>query len=196
MSNDQGKNYDKIAKDFDLARTKNLEKEKIYLDILTENLLEDSHILDLGCGTGEPIASYLIDKNFNVTGVDSSKELLKKAKENLTKLEIIFGDMRTIEFDKKFDVVIAWDSFFHLPHNDQELMIAKFSDWLKYSGRVVFTTGSENIEILNADMLGEKFSYYSFSPEEYNKLLEENNFNVILFEEDQPNHLVWIAEKY
>lgn len=68
-------------------------------------------ILDLGCGSG--MHDYeLFRKGYQITGVDLSKSMLDLAME-LPKndIEFIEGDVRTIELNKKYDIVI---SLFHV----------------------------------------------------------------------------------
>ena len=69
-------------------------------------------ILDLGCGTGKHDL-ILQKEGYKITGVDNSKEMLKIAKANLKNADInyIEGDIRNINLNKKFDVII---SLFHV----------------------------------------------------------------------------------
>ena len=64
---------------------------------------EKSHILDIGCGSGIPIADYLIEKSFQVTGIDGSQELLNIAKKKCPKMRGLYGDIRTIKFNETVD---------------------------------------------------------------------------------------------
>ncbi len=186
--------YDFIACRFALARNQSLEKEKKYLDAMIKHLPAHAHILDLGCGTGEPIATYLTKQGFCVTGLDNSKELLKFAQANVSSMQLIEGDMRTIFLDNRYDALIAWDSFFHLPKNDQKEMFPRFRNWLKNQGLLIFTSGDTEGEILDAEMLGEHFSYYSLSSNDYEALLAQYCFSLLIKEEDEPHHLVWLAQ--
>ena len=67
----QGKSYDKIAEGFARMRD-SFNTEQKYLDALINYIPKKSHILDIDCGSGFPIANYLIEKNFSVTGIDGS----------------------------------------------------------------------------------------------------------------------------
>lgn len=49
--------------------------EKKWLDQFLALLPKNSNILDLGCGSGKPIANYLIQHGHHLTGVDSSNGL-------------------------------------------------------------------------------------------------------------------------
>ncbi len=53
--------YEKIVDWFDEHRNKDL-IEKFYLDLIANTIASGGEVLDLGCGTGEPIAKYFIDK--------------------------------------------------------------------------------------------------------------------------------------
>jgi cyclopropane fatty-acyl-phospholipid synthase-like methyltransferase len=46
--------------------------ESAWLDRFSTLLSQGASILDIGCGSGEPIARYLIDRGFAVDGVDVS----------------------------------------------------------------------------------------------------------------------------
>lgn len=117
--------YDKIANWFAENRPTEL-IEKAYLDEVIEHIPADGQVLDLGCGTGKPILEYLISKNFNVTGLDASKEILAIAKKNFPETKFLLQDMRHFHLNKRFDAIIAWHSFFHLPIKDQPAMFKLF----------------------------------------------------------------------
>lgn len=81
--------------------------EKKYLDWLITNLPAAGEILDLGCGDGWPIASYLIDQGFVVTGVDGAKGMIAKATARFSHQRWLVGDMRTLNLGKTFAGIIA-----------------------------------------------------------------------------------------
>ena len=191
----EGKKYDLIVNQFDNDRCKIL-REKIYLDFFLEGLLPGAHILDVGCGMGKPIAQYFIERNFRVTGIDASHQMLSLARQRFPDMEWLYGDMRDIKLTRPYDAVIAYDSFFHLPNTDQVKMLKRFSHWLKKKGKLLISTGAQESEVINADMHGYPFSYFSMSPENYINCLETNHFKILLNQEDQPHHRIWIAQKY
>jgi SAM-dependent methyltransferase len=69
-------------------------------------------LLDLGCGTGKH-EIYFVKNNFKVTGVEISGEMIDIAKQELMieNFEILQGDIRYIQLDRKFDSVL---SLFHV----------------------------------------------------------------------------------
>lgn len=69
-------------------------------------------VLDIGCGSGIPIARYLTDKGHPVTGVDSSPEMIALFRTNFPQQNANVADMRLLKLDQRYGGLIAWDSFF------------------------------------------------------------------------------------
>lgn len=191
---DEGKKYDLIASDFAKLRN-SFATEKKYLDLLIQYLQPASTILDVGCGSGYPIASYFIEQGFKITGMDSSKKLLEIAKINCPTMPLIYGDIRDVTINEKFDAIVEWWCLCHLPKEDHLKMIARFSEWLKPGGILEFTSGDSEYAGKHDDMLNQELAFYSLDPMNYEKYLKENGFNLLLCEHDQDQHLVWIAKK-
>ncbi|MBS0287551.1 MAG: class I SAM-dependent methyltransferase [Proteobacteria bacterium] len=190
----QGKKYDAIAEGFAKMRD-SFYKEQRFLDELIKLIPAKSTILDVGCGSGVPIASYFIEKDFEVTGIDGSQKLLDIAKEKCPKMKGVLGDVRSVILNEQFDAVVEWWCLFHIPKPDHEKMIQRFSQWLKPNGILEFTSGDAAYEATFSDMLNQELHYYSLEPSQYELYLKKHGFKLILKESDQPDHLVWIAQK-
>lgn len=50
--------------------------ERPWIERFADMLLGEAAVLDIGCGSGEPIARYLAARGHAVTGVDSSPEMI------------------------------------------------------------------------------------------------------------------------
>lgn len=190
----QGNSYDNIAKGFAKMRD-SFNTEQKYLDMLINMIPEASHILDIGCGSGFPIADYLTGKNFHVTGIDASKKLLDIAKKKCPKMSALHGDIRTVKFNQTVDAIVEWWCLFHISKSDHELMISRFSQWLKPGGILEFTSGDRDFEARDTNMLNQELHFYSLDPNIYEQYLQRYGFKLILKESDQDQHLVWIAKK-
>jgi trans-aconitate methyltransferase len=153
-------------------------------------------ILDVGCGSGEPIASHLIESGFKVTGVDSSPALIAMCRERLPSHEWIVGDMRTLILGRRFDGVIAWHSLFHLRPDDQRTTLARLAGHVGSSGALMFTSGPEAGEMLG-EWQGEPLYHASLAPEEYERLLESNGLQLVQRRFNDPDcggASVWLAQ--
>ena len=67
--------YQRHAVDWDKERGRSL-FEKDWLDRFLASLPQNASILDIGCGSAEPIARYLIERGCHLTGTDSSSALI------------------------------------------------------------------------------------------------------------------------
>ena len=187
--------YDKIAAWFSQNRNKVL-LEKNCLDELLSRLPAKATILDLGCGTGDPILKYIVGKKLHVTGVDASSQILAIAKANFPLTEFILQDMRLLDLNKKFDAIIAWNSLFHLPVSDQPGMFQRFAQHLNPDGILLFTSGTQHGEVWGMNG-GENLFHASLDPVEYEDLLKKHNFQVLKHKIDDPSCggvTVWMAK--
>lgn len=56
--------------------------EQFYLDKVKSHIHQGETVLDVGCGTGEPIAKFLIEAGYKLTGVDASEQMIARCKKN------------------------------------------------------------------------------------------------------------------
>jgi SAM-dependent methyltransferase len=67
--------YERNAENYDKDRGRDLFERCWLVDFLSL-LPPGSSILDIGCGSAEPIARFFIEQGYAVTGVDSSPSLI------------------------------------------------------------------------------------------------------------------------
>lgn len=63
-------------------------------------------VLDLCCGTGR-VAAVLVDRGLRVTGVESSGEMLRYARENAPGAQFLLEDARSFQIGQSFDLVFS-----------------------------------------------------------------------------------------
>lgn len=64
-------------------------------------------VLDLGCGSGQPIARHLLERGFAIVGVDSSPTLIARCRSRFPSAEWIVADMRTLSSHSKTPGAVA-----------------------------------------------------------------------------------------
>ena len=169
--------------------------ERPWLDRLLAVVPPGGRVLDLGCGTGEPIASYLLDRGCAVTGVDFSPAMLAIARARFRQVRWIEGDMRTLDLPGRFDAIVAWDSFFHLTRDEQRALIPRLARHLAPGGGLLLTVGPADGETLGR--VGEGTVYHSsLSPREYARRLAGAGLRVLDFVPEDPGcggHSVLLA---
>src|ERR1700691_6197232 len=158
--------YERHAHDYVADRGRELGSERGWLDRFTELLPQGATILDLGCGSAEPIARHLIEQGFAVDGVDTSPTLIALCRSRFPDRRWHIADMRTFAAEQTFHGLLAWDSFFHLSGDDQRGM---FSVFRRLAGRgtvLMFTSGPSHGEIVGS-YRGEPLYHASLAAEEY-----------------------------
>lgn len=186
--------YDRHAAAYDRDRSRSLQ-ERAWLNRFLLHVRDGGTILDVGCGMGEPMARYFIDRGFSVIGVDSSPAMIDFCRARFPESEWIVADMRTLELSGRFDGILAWDSTFHLGLADQRDMFSRFAAHARHGAPLMFTSGPDEGEAVGS-YCDEPLYHASLSSAEYARLLSANGFEVQAHVANDPQcggHTVWLA---
>ena len=171
--------------------------ERAWIERFAAMLGPGSTVLDIGCGSGEPIASYLVGSGHRVAGVDSSAEMVALFRANLPGQAAEVADMRSLRLDSRFGGLVAWDSLFHLVPDEQRLMFPVFRDQALPDAPLLFTSGPA-AGVAIGTLQGEPLYHASLGPDEYRQLLGRNSFDVVAHVAEDPGcdgHTVWLARR-
>jgi predicted TPR repeat methyltransferase len=152
--------------------------DQVWHDLFVAHLSPSASVLDLGCGSGQPVAQHLHERGLHVTGVDSSPTMISLCESRLPDHEWIAADMRGLSLGRRFHGILAWDSFFHLDPDDQRGMFAVFAEHALDGATLMFNTGPENGEAIGS-YRGDPLYHASLAPAEYRALLHNSGFQVI-----------------
>ena len=181
-----------------------------YVDKILDGLPSGAKVLDLGCGTGNPVAKYMAQKGYIVTGVDQSEKMLEIARREVPEAEFIHSDMIELQFTDRFAAAVAWDSVFHVERKHHSAIYRKLADALEPGGRLLLSVGGSDVNSVDADsvdtdaegftseMFGHTFFYSGYAPAFARRLLEAAGFEIELWEVDDPSshgHIAVIARK-
>ena len=77
--------YERHARDWDADRNLDVNSwnDKPWHDRFIAALPRAASVLDLGCGSGYPVAEYMVKRGLRVTGVDSSPTLISLCRQRL-----------------------------------------------------------------------------------------------------------------
>jgi trans-aconitate methyltransferase len=170
--------YERHACEWDADRNIPGWNDKPWLERFMAALPSAGSILDLGCGSGHPVAQYMVGRGFHVTGIDSSPTLISLCRQRLPKQEWIVEDMRLLRISRRFEGILAWDSFFHLKPDDQRRMFDVFARHAEPSAVLMFNSGPAYGEAIG-EYRGDPLYHASLNAEEYRDLLGGIGFKVI-----------------
>lgn len=141
---DKSRGYEAIAAHYIAGRGSNFKGRGIgALEVAewSRTLPESASILDLGCGTGLPISQVLIERGFQLFGVDASPSMVAAFRGNFpdVPVECAAAEDSTF-FSRTFDAVVSWGLFFLLDEATQRQLLTKVASALKPGGRFCFTS--------------------------------------------------------
>ena len=186
--------YDRHAHIWDKERWRNL-FERPWLDRFLALLPQGGSVLDIGCGSAEPIARYFIETGHDVIGVDSSPAMIGFGRSRFPHHNWIVADMRNLVLGRRFNGILAWDSFFHLRQDDQRRMFPVFREHAAPNAALMFNGGPHAGEGIGTYQ-GEPLYHASLEPTEYHALLDRYGFEIVSHAvEDRAcgGRTVWLA---
>lgn len=174
--------YNKIAHVWGSARNKFFGREREYIDTVLSTVHVGSTILDMGCGTGHPMAEYIISQGRHVLGVDQSEEILAIAMRNFPHEKWVLFPMETYDPREGYQGAIIWDSLFHVRRTEHEPILRKVVRGLPSGGRVMLTVGGSAHPAFTDFMYGQEFYYDSNTPEETEQFLCQFGCRLVIAE--------------
>ena len=96
--------------------------------------------LEVGCGTGR-LMGLLGKHGFRTDGLDVSPAMIALARDRHPEARLYHADICRWELPRSYDLIVAWDSVWHVPLSDQAAVLAKLCRGLAAGGVLVFTTG-------------------------------------------------------
>jgi SAM-dependent methyltransferase len=135
---DEANGYDAVVDDYTRARSNSIGVSTV-LDWATQ-LEPGAAILDVGCGTGDPISTALVKAGFAVHGVDASPNMVAAFRERLPGVPVVCEPFETSTFHgRTFAGVLAWGLVFLLPEATQRTFVDTVARALAPGGRLLFT---------------------------------------------------------
>lgn len=178
--------YDAIASQWQQARLVISTKEQRYLEAVLTDLTPGDTVLDLGCGTGQPMAAWFIDQGLQVTGIDQSAEMLACARAAYPHANLLQRTLPDFELTAKFNAIVLWDVLFHLPRNEHQTLLARIHQHLLPGGRLMLTSGGSADAAFTDTMFDHRFFYDSLPPDKLQSVLQETGFRIELMDVIDP----------
>ncbi|MFI5713070.1 class I SAM-dependent DNA methyltransferase [Kribbella sp. NPDC051620] len=114
-----------------------------WLEELLGRLDGPGRVLDLGCGSGVPVALTLADAGHQVVGVDISEVQVERARERVPAATFLRADATQLEFPAAgFDAVVSFYALIHIPLDEQRELLRRIGEWVRPGGLFAATVGA------------------------------------------------------
>ena len=171
------KGYDRLAERYQTIRRAFDNKRE--LNEFASLLPKNAKVLDVGCGAGVPVAQFLVDSGFDVTGIDFSKNMLELARKNVPNAKFLVKDMTTLDFEAdSFDGLTAFYSIIHVSREKHFSLFQSFHRILKPQGIMLVCLGPDEWEATD-NYYGTEMFWSQYSPEKSLQLLKKAGFEII-----------------
>jgi 2-polyprenyl-3-methyl-5-hydroxy-6-metoxy-1,4-benzoquinol methylase len=144
-------------------------------------------VLDVGCGSGATISETLIDRGFNLFGIDASPTLVSAFRRRFPQAVVACEAAQVSSFfNRIFDGAVAIGLLFLLTPSDQRTVLRRISDALKPGGHLLFSAPSQPCE-WNDMLTGRPSNSLGF--EEYSRVLQRAGMKIVgTFVDEGENH--------
>lgn len=151
-----------------------------------------ARVLDIGSGTGRPVAEELTAAGCRVTGLDVSPVMVRLATAQVPGAEFVEADVRDWSSPpESWDAVCAYFPFLQLPRADTEAVLRNIARWLVPGGHLSLITVPMDAEAVPVEFLGHEIELTSFSAEDLEARISAAGLTVLstyseVFEPDKP----------
>ncbi|WP_414941328.1 class I SAM-dependent DNA methyltransferase [Amycolatopsis sp. cmx-11-51] len=146
---------------------------------LLESLPPSSRVLDIGSGTGKPVARDLAAAGHRVTGLDVSPVMIDLAREQVPAATFVHVDVREwASPPESWEAVCAFFPFLQMPREDTEAVLADITRWLVPGGLLALVTVPRDVEDVPVEFFGHTFHETSFAPDDLIRRVEAAGLEV------------------
>ena len=135
---DRSRGYDELADDFARIRDRRIGAAEVRA--WASSLHAGAAVLDVACGTGEPITHALVDAGCRVWAIDASPRMVALCAARFPGMPIRCDAVEASDyFERTFDGIVAWGVMFLIPGPTQLEVIDRLARALVPGGRLLFT---------------------------------------------------------
>jgi ubiquinone/menaquinone biosynthesis C-methylase UbiE len=172
--------YDRIADTFATWRDRiEGDPRAEWANDLVERLPEGASVLELGCGAGSEETVELAQR-FRLTGVDVSREQIRRARERVPGAEFVHADFLELDApDESFDAVCSFYVLNHVPRELLGQLFDRIARWLRRGGLAMHAFGVGDNPGWSGDWLGAETFFAGYEPAENTRVVSAAGLTIL-----------------
>ncbi|MGK6356314.1 class I SAM-dependent methyltransferase [Sphingomonas sp. DT-207] len=175
MTIDRSEGWDGVAEQFIAARSGI--GTGLVRSWARDHLPLSATVVDVGCGSGVPIAQVLVEEGFTVFGIDASPRLIATFRRRFPDApSACEAAQDSAFFGRSFDAAVSIGLLFLLSADDQRKLLGRVADALEPGGRFLFSAPREPCEWPDA-LTGRRSM--SLGEQTYQRLLEASGLHLV-----------------
>lgn len=188
--------YDRAAASY--AAGRDLFHNQRYLDRFAELLPPPATVVDVGCGSGNPISGFLVAHGYDVIGVDLSPKQIELARQLVPKGRFEVRNMLELNpGEYNVDGLVSFYAIFHTQRDRHADLLKTLASFLRPGGILLITMGASEWEG-REEFHGVDMFWSHFDATKNREILERAGFDVVLDEIDasaNEQHQVMLATR-
>lgn len=171
--------YDQVASAYARLEDDTVWPRARWLERLLIQLSPGSTVLDLGCGSGDPVALRIAQEH-HVTGVDISEAQIDLARQSVPAGQFIQGDLGSVNFPPaSFDAVVSFYTLEHLPRAEHAAILQRIASWLRPGGLLLLSLEAGDYDDVLGTWLGVPMFLSCFDPDTTRSLVEAAGLTIV-----------------
>lgn len=155
-------------------------------------------VLDVGCGSGDPVDIQLTARGHLVTGIDISTRQISLARKNCPNGNFIVKDMLELkQGDFLVDAVVSMYALFHVPRVRHGILLSLLASYLPQGGRILLSMGDRDFEGYH-ELCGQKVWSSHYGADKNIDLVQKAGFildEVLIDTSGDEKHQILFAHK-
>ncbi|CAF4464637.1 unnamed protein product [Rotaria socialis] len=177
-THEQAAAFDHIAEQYEVVFGLN-KNHMAAVSWLLERLPPNSHILDIGSGTGVPTARLLFDAGHKVTGIDISSEMVRIAKYNVPTATFLQADAANVTFPPaSFYAITAFFSLLMLRRDCIESTLQKLKTMLQPPSYFILSMVEGDFDYKKIPFLSQSLHVSAYPRDVIARQLENLSFTI------------------
>lgn len=169
--------YDQAAERY--AASRDQFQNVAHLERFKKVLPSPATVLDVGCGSGIPVAKYLVERGYDVIGIDFAPKQVDLARELVPGGSFEVRNMLELKAGEyHVDGLVSFYAVFHTPRQTHAELLRRFASFVRPGGALLITMGAEEWEGTETDWHGVEMFWSHFGADTNKRLVDEAGFEI------------------